>query len=102
MARTKKATAPAIYASPRVYSYLRFSNAKQASGASIARQLDYAVKWAEQHGMELDKSLTLKDEGLSAFHEKHIEKGNFGVFLKAIEDGMIPPGSVLIVESLDR
>ncbi|KAK48205.1 integrase [Caballeronia jiangsuensis] len=91
-----------MYASPRVYSYLRFSNAKQASGASIARQLDYAVKWAEQHGMELDTSLTLKDEGLSAFHEKHIEKGNFGVFLKAIEDGLIPPGSVLIVESLDR
>ncbi|WP_250476008.1 recombinase family protein [Caballeronia sp. GAFFF1] len=102
MVRTHRAAAARNSVGARVYSYLRFSNAKQAAGASIARQLDYAVKWAADHGMQLDTTLTLKDEGLSAFHQKHIEKGNFGLFLKAIETGMVPPGSVLIVESLDR
>ena len=52
--------------------------------------------------MELDESLTLKDEGFSAYHQKHITQGKLGVFLKAIDDGNVAPGSILIVESLDR
>ncbi|WP_155626939.1 recombinase family protein [Burkholderia diffusa] len=86
----------------RVYSYLRFSNAKQADGSSIARQLEYATRWAAERGMTLDASLTLRDEGLSAYHQKHVKKGALGTFLRAIEDGRIPAGSVLIVEGLDR
>ncbi|WP_196493280.1 recombinase family protein, partial [Burkholderia territorii] len=86
----------------RVYSYLRFSNAKQADGSSIERQLEYATRWAAERGMTLDASLTLRDEGLSAYHQKHVKKGALGTFLRAIEDGRIPAGSVLIVEGLDR
>lgn len=86
----------------RVYSYLRFSDPKQAAGHSAERQMAYAKKWAEDNGAELDTSLTLRDEGLSAYHQRHIKNGALGAFMRAIEDGMIPPGSVLIVEGLDR
>ncbi|WP_175837121.1 recombinase family protein [Burkholderia anthina] len=86
----------------RVYSYLRFSDPKQAAGSSADRQLEYAARWAAERGMQLDSSLTLRDEGLSAFHQRHIKQGALGVFLRAVEDGRIPPGSVLIVEGLDR
>ena len=86
----------------RVYSYLRFSDPKQAAGHSAERQLAYAKKWAEDNGAELDTSLTLRDEGLSAYHQRHIKNGALGTFMRAIEDGLIPPGSVLIVEGLDR
>ena len=86
----------------RVYSYLRFSAAKQAAGASAARQSEYARRWAEDHGMVLDDTLSMRDGGLSAFHQKHVKNGALGAFLEAVNAGRIPTGSVLIVEGLDR
>jgi DNA invertase Pin-like site-specific DNA recombinase len=86
----------------RVYSYLRFSAAKQATGSSIERQADYARKWAAENGMVLDESLSMRDEGLSAYHQKHIKSGALGVFLEAVNAGKIPTGSILLVEGLDR
>lgn len=86
----------------RVYSYTRFSAMKQAEGHSAERQAAYASKWAAEHGMTLDTSLSMKDEGLSAYHEKHVKSGALGVFLRAVEEGKVPTGSFLIVEGLDR
>ncbi|MCO7519149.1 MULTISPECIES: recombinase family protein [unclassified Pseudomonas] len=91
-----------MQAGPKVYSYLRFSDPKQASGHSADRQAQYAKAWAKERGLSLDESLTLRDEGLSAYHQRHIKQGALGVFLSAIEDGRIAPGSVLVVEGLDR
>ena len=50
-----------------VYSYIRFSSAEQANGHSMDRQMDYAKKYAETNNLLLDESLTMKDEGLSAY-----------------------------------
>ena len=86
----------------KVYSYIRFSTPEQAKGHSLERQSSYAQEYAEKNNLILDESLTLKDEGLSAYHQKHIQKGALGTFCKAIDDGLIIPGSVLIVENLDR
>lgn len=52
--------------------------------------------------MTLDESLTMRDEGLSAYHQRHIKQGALGAFLAAIGEGRIPAGSVLVVEGLDR
>lgn len=52
--------------------------------------------------MALDTALTLRDEGLSAYHQKHVKQGALGAFLRAIDEDRIAPGSVLIVEGLDR
>jgi DNA invertase Pin-like site-specific DNA recombinase len=89
-------------AKSRVYSYLRFSDPKQAAGSSADRQLEYAARWAAEHGMQLDSSLSLRDEGLSACHQRHVKQGASGVFLVAVDEGRIMPGSVLVVEGLDR
>ncbi|ELW9446625.1 recombinase family protein [Burkholderia cenocepacia] len=91
-----------VAAKARVYSYLRFSDPKQAAGGSVDRQLEYAARWAVDNEMELDASLSLRDEGLSAYHQRHVRQGALGVFLRAVEDGQVPAGSVLIVEGLDR
>lgn len=85
-----------------VYSYLRFSDPRQATGHSVDRQAEYAKSWAAARGLTLDESLSLRDEGLSAFHQRHIKQGALGVFLKAVDEGRIPVGSVLVVEGLDR
>lgn len=86
----------------RVYSYLRFSDPRQATGSSADRQLQYAQRWAADKGLILDESLSLRDEGLSAYHQRHVKQGALGVFLRAVEDGRISDGSVLVVEGLDR
>ncbi|MBL4797214.1 MAG: recombinase family protein [Oleispira sp.] len=86
----------------RLYSYIRFSTAEQAEGSSSTRQAEYAAKYAAENGLTLDESLSMRDEGLSAYHQTHIKKGALGVFLRAIEDGLIPEGSTLIIEALDR
>lgn len=86
----------------RVYSYLRFSDPRQATGSSADRQLQYAQRWAAEKGLALDESLSLRDEGLSAYHQRHVKQGALGVFLQAVEDGRISDGSVLVVEGLDR
>lgn len=85
-----------------VYSYSRFSDPRQAKGSSLERQAAYAARWAGEHGLKLDDSLTLQDEGLSAYHQRHVKSGALGVFLAAVESGKVPPGSVLVVEGLDR
>lgn len=87
---------------PKVYSYLRFSDPKQASGSSADRQLAYAQKWAADRGMALDEALSLRDEGLSAYHQRHVKQGALGAFLLAVDEGKIASGSVLVVEGLDR
>lgn len=87
---------------PKVYSYMRFSDVRQAAGASSDRQRAYAVKWAAEHGLALDENLSMRDEGMSAFHQRHVKRGALGIFLKAVEDGLVPPDSGLIVEGLDR
>lgn len=86
----------------RVYSYLRFSDEKQSAGHSADRQTTYAKEWAAKRGLVLDEDFTMRDEGLSAFHQRHVTRGAFGLFLAAIESGRVPPGSVLVVEGLDR
>lgn len=88
--------------SPKLYSYIRFSTAEQSKGHSLERQMTYAKEYAKKHDMVLDESLTMRDEGLSAYHQSHIKRGAFGLFLSAIEAGRVSPGSILVVEGLDR
>ena len=85
-----------------VYSYMRFSDPRQAAGHSSQRQMDFAARWAAEKGLRLDESLTLRDEGLSAYHQHHVKSGALGLFLAAVEAGRVPAGSVLVVEGLDR
>ena len=86
----------------KVYSYIRFSDARQAAGASSERQAAYAATWAAEHGLQLDEALSMRDEGLSAYHQQHVRAGALGVFLAAVEAGQVERGSVLVVEGLDR
>lgn len=84
------------------YSYIRFSTPEQLKGDSLRRQLDLSERYVKANNLTLDTSLTFEDKGNSAFHGKHIKKGALGAFLAKIEQGVVKPGSFLLVESLDR
>ena len=86
---------------PLAFSYVRFSSAAQAKGASLARQTDAAQKWADENG-HLLSSTTFRDLGVSAFKGDNTSVGRLAAFLDAIESGAIPKGAVLLVENLDR
>jgi DNA invertase Pin-like site-specific DNA recombinase len=87
---------------PKCYSYVRFSTPDQRKGDSERRQIEAAHLWAEQHGLVLDENLTMRDLGLSAYSGAHRTKGALGDFLILVRSGQIAPGSVLLIENLDR
>ena len=84
----------------RVYIYSRFSTLKQAKGDSARRQLESCSKFAAKIGLPIDTSLT--DHGVSAYTGANRTKGALGTFARLVEEGMIAPGSYLIMDSLDR
>jgi DNA invertase Pin-like site-specific DNA recombinase len=88
---------------PRVYSYTRFSTPEQEKGDSYRRQTDAARAYAEKHGLQLDESLSIVDLGVSAFAGANLApEAGLGRFMEAISAGLVEPGSVLLIESLDR
>lgn len=89
-------------ATPKAYSYLRFSTPEQARGDSFRRQTKMAEEYAARNGLALDDTLSLQDLGVSAYHGSNSERGMLGYFREAIGSGEVPQGSVLLVESLDR
>lgn len=88
----------------KCFSYIRFSSDKQEQGDSVRRQTELAEKWVAANpelGLELDTS-TYRDLGVSGYRGLNSETGRLGDFKRAVEDGTVPKGSYLVVESLDR
>ena len=87
----------------RAYSYLRFSTPEQMQGDSFRRQSALAQTYAQKHGLDLDTSLNFHDLGMSAYYGKNLgAEGQLGNFIQAVKSGLVPQGSYLLVESLDR
>jgi DNA invertase Pin-like site-specific DNA recombinase len=84
----------------KAYSYLRISSDAQLIGDSMRRQIEAGERYAEKHGYDLVE--TIKDLGISGFKGKNAREGAFAKFLAAIEQEIVPSGSILIVESLYR
>jgi hypothetical protein len=86
---------------PKAYSYTRFSIPEQLKGDSLRCQLEATRNYAKANGFNLDESLTIRNEGLSDSSGTHQTEGSLGYFLKAVKNGKIPAGSLLIIENLD-
>jgi len=86
----------------RAFSYLRFSTPEQSWGDSHRRQSEAARRYAFRHELELDEEITFEDTGVSAFDGQNVRTGQLADFLQAVECGLVPKGSFLLVENLDR
>ena len=86
----------------KAYSYIRFSSKKQAAGDSLSRQKDLAKAYALANDLDLDTSLNFADLGVSGYTGEHVATGALGLFIKAVESGLVPKGSVLLIENMDR
>lgn len=87
---------------PKCYSYIRFSTPDQLKGDSLRRQLELADTYAKKKGLILDETLKMQDLGLSAYKGEHRTKGALGTFLEMVGKNLIPVGSHLVIEELDR
>lgn len=90
---------------PLAFSYVRFSSPEQARGDSYRRQKEAAEKFCEANGIELatSREYTFLDKGRSAYKSEHVsDDGQLKRFIDLVENGSIPKGSYLLVESLDR
>lgn len=92
----------ALLEQPKAYSYIRFSTPEQQKGDSLRRQTELAEEYAARKGLTLDTELNMTDMGKSAFRAANVRQGALGAFLRACDDGLVPKGSYLLVEDLDR
>ncbi|VTU02415.1 site-specific recombinase : Site-specific recombinase OS=Rhizobium sp. Pop5 GN=RCCGEPOP_06266 PE=4 SV=1: Resolvase: Recombinase [Gemmataceae bacterium] len=84
----------------QAFSFIRWSRPEQGKGDTLRRQKKASANLCERHGWNLTELPPL--QGRSAFRGKQRAVGPLAEFLKLAEDGRVPKGSVLIVESLDR
>lgn len=85
---------------PNCIIYYRFSTEKQEVGDSIERQLRDCNDYAKAQGWTVIE--TIGDHGRSAYKGEQISKGNLGKLEQRIRAGEYPPGTILLVERLDR
>ena len=83
-------------------SYLRCSTPEQVQGDSIRRQIEAAEDYARVHGYELDRTINFHDEGVSGYSGANRRKGKLGLLLDRLRRGLIPKGTALLVENIDR
>ncbi|MBD8699305.1 recombinase family protein [Sphingomonas sp. CFBP 13714] len=85
---------------PKAYRYHRFSTPEQDSGTSLDRQRKATkdlCKVKEWQDVEV-----IEDKGLSAWKGDHLRVGGLGRFTDRVAAGEIDPGSILVIENLDR
>ena len=87
-----------------VYSYSRLSDGEQRLGDGQRRQDAGVTSWLARHPDHvLDTTLTLRDVGRSGFHGANLRgKGALRRFLDLIRANVVKPGSLLLLESVDR
>lgn len=88
------------------YSYVRYSSEQQMTkkngevGDSIRRQMENQRKAVETYNLHVVD--VFEDLGKSAFRGKHRLKGALSLFLASLDEGKIPSGAYLLIESFDR
>jgi DNA invertase Pin-like site-specific DNA recombinase len=84
----------------KIFIYARWSSLEQGRGSTLERQLDLCRRYCNGRGWT--DAEVIKDEGRSAYTGANLTQGNLGKLTERLEQGLIPYGSVLIVEQLDR
>jgi DNA invertase Pin-like site-specific DNA recombinase len=96
----KLASPQIVTSNGKAICYARYSSAEQALGDSERRQSEAALDYCEKHGLTLIE--TILDDGISGFTGENRTKGKLMGLLERIQQGIVPRGTTLIIESFDR
>lgn len=83
-------------------SYTRLSTPKQLKGSGYQRQVESAEAYCKEHGLVLDERFTFEDLGVSGYSGANSTSGALKRLMDLVDSGVIPKGTTLIVEALDR
>nr|WP_065864995.1 recombinase family protein [Vibrio cidicii] len=81
--------------------YQRFSSVRQVGNSSLDRQTDTQKAWLRQNP-NVTVIDNFVDKAMSGWSGKHLKEGSLGQLMKAIEDGIIQPGTLILVEHFSR
>ncbi|EGQ7929639.1 recombinase family protein [Vibrio vulnificus] len=81
--------------------YQRFSSERQMNNSSLDRQTDAQKAWLKQNP-DVTVIDSFVDEAMSGWSGKHLEDGSLGQLMTAVEDGIIPKGTLILVEHFSR
>jgi hypothetical protein len=82
------------------FSYIRYSSANQVGNTSVDRQSEVAPRVAAQRGWKLRTDLCVLQEKTSAY--KGLNVPMIRRIIQDVESGVIPQGTVMIVEKFNR
>lgn len=86
---------------PHLFPLSRVSTTQQALKSGHERQQQGLGKLAEKFGLPLAPVMQL--DGISGFTGKHIsDSTELGLFLKAVEEGLVAKGSILVCDDATR
>lgn len=85
---------------PAVYSYIRWSTDRQQDGSSEERQTQAIQRFCKHFKLEVVEEIA--DKGVSSLRGKNYHAGNLGKFIARAKDKLIPKGSILLFENVDR
>jgi DNA invertase Pin-like site-specific DNA recombinase len=90
-------------------SYFRFSHINQGYGSTLKRQRKVLQEVLDESGVilipefiDVKGDTTFTDRGKSATHQEHLFRGKLALLMRLLKEGRVKPGTVLIVEALDR
>lgn len=80
--------------------YVRWSSAEQGKGSTLKRQEGECRRYAAARGWNIVDMIV--DDGVSAFRGQNTLEGGLPKFVDDVAAGAHPPGTILLVEKLDR
>jgi DNA invertase Pin-like site-specific DNA recombinase len=85
------------------YSFARVSSPQQTDGEGLERQMRRSREWSQQYGVPIDQELSTTASGSKGYHIRRGNKlGALGAFLEAVEQRLLKPHPVMLVESFSR
>lgn len=80
--------------------YARWSSLEQSKGSTLERQMSLCANYCKEQKWTVIERL--QDEGKSAYTGANLKTGELGKFTDRFMQGHYAPGTVLVVEQLDR
>ena len=87
---------------PRAFSYIRWSSVAQSAGDSLRRQQASAIQYCAEHALDLVDASAFIDAGVSGYSVKSKDREALSRFIDQIGSNLIPVGSYLLIENMDR
>lgn len=87
------------------YCYFRVSTTEQVrNGGGLDSQNEAVTRYVSEKKdyFDVEKIVSMTDEGLSAFSGSNVSDGKLGEFLKAVEEKRVGQGVALVCYSIDR